>query len=133
MKQAIHESLVLTWEMEWCSLDITCRSSHQRRLVKIDVLGNFAKFKGKHFIKKEGLAQVFSVNFAKFLITPFPQNTSGCLLLNIVMHYHFFEIFMFAAAWLFQFGWQKGLYCFCWDYQGKVCLRRSSSVFGTTI
>ena len=52
MKQAIYGSLVLTWEMEWCSLDITCRSSHQRHLVKIDVLGNFAKFKEKHFIEK---------------------------------------------------------------------------------
>ena len=66
------------------------------------VLRNFAKFTGKHlcqslffnkfaglrpqpcnFIKKEALAQVFfPVSFAKFLRTPFLQNTSGRLFLN---------------------------------------------------
>ena len=59
------------------------------------VLGNFAKFTGKHlckslflkkvaglrqacnFIKKETLAQVFSFEFCAILRTPFLQNTSG--------------------------------------------------------
>ena len=34
-----------------------------------------------NFIKKETLAQVFFMNFAKFLRTPFLQNTSGGLFL----------------------------------------------------
>ena len=41
-----------------------------------DVLKKFVKFKGKHlcrshFIKKEAPTQVFPMNFAKFLRTPF--------------------------------------------------------------
>ena len=36
-----------------------------------------------NFIKKETLALVFSVNFAKFLRTPFLQNTSWRILLEI--------------------------------------------------
>ena len=35
-----------------------------------------------NFIKKENLPQVFPVNFAKFLRTPFLQSTSGRLLLK---------------------------------------------------
>ena len=42
-------------------------------LIKLQVACNF--------IKKETLAQVFSVNFVKSLRTPFLQNTSGRLLL----------------------------------------------------
>ena len=62
---------------------------------KNGVLRNFAKFTRKHlcerlifniklqaeawnFFKKETLPQVFPVNFAKFLRTPFSQNPSGC-------------------------------------------------------
>ena len=63
---------------------------------KKSVLRNFAKFAGKHLrlsfflIKLQGPATLlkrrlwrrcFSVNFAKFLRTPFLQNTSGRLLL----------------------------------------------------
>ena len=63
-------------------------STHRRRSVRKGVLRNFAKFPRKHlyqslFIKKETLAQVFPVNFATFLRTPFSQNTSGRLLLKI--------------------------------------------------
>ena len=36
-----------------------------------------------YFIKKETLVHVFHVNFAKFLRTPFLQNTSGQLLLKV--------------------------------------------------
>ena len=62
------------------------------------VLKNFAKFTGKHlcqspflnkvsrgscnFIKKEALAQVFHVNFVKFLRIPFLQDTFERLLLT---------------------------------------------------
>ena len=63
------------------------------------VLRNFAKLTGKdlykslfynkvagevcNFIIKETLAQCFPVNFAKFLRTPFVQNTSGRLILLV--------------------------------------------------
>ena len=64
------------------SHDITQpRSSHRRCSVKRGVLRNVAKFTGKHlyqslFFNKE------TVNFAKFLRTPFLQNTSRRLLLT---------------------------------------------------
>ena len=55
---------------------------------KKTVLRNFTKFTGKYLclgpanlFKKETLAQVFSCEFAKFVRTPFLQNTSGRLLL----------------------------------------------------
>ena len=71
------------------------RSSHRRCSVRKDVLRNFATFTGKHlcqglfmsgpkacnFIKKWLWHCCFPVNFAKFLRTPFLQNTSGWLLL----------------------------------------------------
>ena len=49
----------------------------------------FTQFTGKHlcqslFFKKEALAQEFSCDFVKFLRTPFLQNKSGRLFLNIV-------------------------------------------------
>ena len=78
------------------------RNSHMRSSIKKVVLRNFSKFTGKHlcqslflnkvaglrpkacnFIKKETPAQVFFVNFEKFLRTPFLQNTSGRLLLKL--------------------------------------------------
>ena len=72
------------------------RSSHRRCSVKKGVLRNFANFTGKHlcqslfFNKAEGLRpasllkkrlwhRCFPVNVAKFLRTPFLQNTSGRL------------------------------------------------------
>ena len=73
------------------------RSSHRRCSVKKGVLRNFAKFTGKHLcqslffnkvaglrpetlLKKRLWHKCFPVNFAKFLRTPFLQNTSGRLL-----------------------------------------------------
>ena len=69
---------------------LSVKSSRPEVFCKKDVLTNFAKFTGKHFcqslflykvaglrpmvcifIKKETLAQMFPVNFAKFLRTPF--------------------------------------------------------------
>ena len=80
---------------------IAFRSSHQRCSMKKGVLTNFTKFKGKHlsqslfFNKAAGLRpatslkkrlwhRCFPVNFAKFLTTPFLQNTSGRLLLRFM-------------------------------------------------
>ena len=79
------------------------RSSHRRCSLRKCILRNFAKFIGKYlcqsvffnkvaglrlqvcnFIKKRPwLRCLFAVNFAKFLITAFLQNTSGRLLVYI--------------------------------------------------
>ena len=71
------------------------RSSHRRCSVRKGVLRNFAKFTGKYMcqslffhkvawpatlLKKRLLHRCFPANFAKFLRTPFLQNTSGRLL-----------------------------------------------------
>ena len=77
------------------------RSSHWRCSLRKCVLRNFAEFTGKHlcqisfliklqtsacnFTKKETLAQVFPVNFAKSLRAPSLQDTSGRLLLGGVL------------------------------------------------
>ena len=75
------------------------RSSHRRCSVEKGVLRNFAKFTGKHLcqspffnkvaglrpatlLKKKLWHRCFPVNFAKFLRTPFLQNTSRRLLLD---------------------------------------------------
>ena len=77
------------------------RGSHQKCSIKKDVLGNFAKFAWKYLfqglflikmqalglrpatlLKKRLWHKCFPVNFAKFLRTPFLQNTSGWLLLT---------------------------------------------------
>ena len=75
------------------------RSNHQMCSVKIDVLRNFTKFRGKHlcqsffFNKVAGLRSAtlfkkrlrhrcFLMNFVKFLRTTFLQDTSGRLFLN---------------------------------------------------
>ena len=75
------------------------RSSHRTSSVRKGILRNFAKFTGKHLrqslffnkvaglrpatlLKKRLWRRCFPVNFAKFLKTPFLQNTSGRLLLN---------------------------------------------------
>ena len=78
-------------------------SSRLEVFCKKDVLKNFPKFAGKHlcqslfFNKVAGLRprpatlfkkwlwhRCFPVNFAKFLITPFLQNTAGRLLLRFI-------------------------------------------------
>ena len=83
------------------------RSSHQRCSTKKDVLRNFSKFTGKHLrqslffnkiaglrpanlLKKRLWHRYFPKNFAKFLRTPFLQNTFARLLLD--------EIFELASA-----------------------------------
>ena len=54
-----------------------CRSSHQKCSIRKDVLRNFAKFTGKRLCQ----SLFFLVIFAKFLKTPFLQNSSRRLLL----------------------------------------------------
>ena len=78
---------------------LICRSSHRGFSVKKGVR-NFAKFTGKHLyqspffnkvtglrpatlLKKRLWHRCFLVNFAKFIRTPFSQNNSGRLLLDI--------------------------------------------------
>ena len=78
------------------------RSSHRRCSVRKDVFTNFAKFTEKLLCQSLFLNKVaglspatlwkerlwhscFPVNFAKFLRTPFSQNTSGRLLLAICL------------------------------------------------
>ena len=81
------------------TIQMTIRSSHQRCSVRKGVLRNFTKFTGKHLcqvvffnkvagpepatlLKKRLWHSFFPVNFAKFLRTPFSQNSSGRLLLD---------------------------------------------------
>ena len=54
------------------------QNSHENIFVRACLL---IKLQAYNFIKKETLTQVFPVNFAKFLITPFLWNTFGRLLL----------------------------------------------------
>ena len=78
------------------------RSSHRRCSVKKCVLRNFAKFTGKHLcqrlffnkvaglrpttlLKKRLWHRCFTENFAKFLRTPFLQNTSEWQLLYYII------------------------------------------------
>ena len=75
------------------------KSSHRRCSLKKGVLKKFAKFTGKHLcwshffhkvtgqklatlLKKRLQYRCFLVNFAKFLRTPFSENTFGRLLLQ---------------------------------------------------
>ena len=63
-----------------CPFRTKYRSSHQRCSMKKGVFRNFTKFTGKDLYQRLWY-KCFSVNFAKFLRTPFLQNTSGRLLL----------------------------------------------------
>ena len=95
---AIHKRLLHFWLRVLGAINY--RSSHQSCSVKIGVLRSFTKFTGKHMcqslffnnvaglrpatlLKKEVWYECFlPVNLAKFLRTPFLQNTSGQLLLK---------------------------------------------------
>ena len=107
-----------TGRMENCKANnILDRSNHRRCSVKKDVLRNFAKFTEKHlcqglfmsepkdcnFITKILWHRCFPVNFAKFLRTPFLQNTSGRLLLfrvNRVSDYYAKGIYIKVFLWM---------------------------------
>ena len=79
-----------TVSYRWFTFD---RSSHQKCSMKKGVLRNCAKFTGKYLCQslflikllqpnlKRDWHRCFPVNFVKFLIKPFLQNTFGCLLL----------------------------------------------------
>ena len=86
----------------WRFKQLLYRSNRRRCSVTKDVYKNFAKFAGKHvcqslffnkvaglrpsiLLKKRLWHKCFPVNFAKFLRTLFLQNTSGRLLLIVVM------------------------------------------------
>ena len=90
-----------------CDCRLLChmmfRSNHQRCSIEIGVLKTSTKFTGKHqcqslfFNKVAGLRSVtllkkrlwhkcLPVNFVKFLRTPFLQNTSGWLLLDVMSY-----------------------------------------------
>ena len=57
---------------------------------KKDVFKNFRKFTGKHLCQR---LFCFPVNFVKFLRTPFLQNTSWWLFLDLLyFHYHGYVI-----------------------------------------
>ena len=103
---------------------VTSRSSHQRFSVRKGVLRNFTKFTRKHLYqslfsdKVAGLIpwhRCFPVNFAKFLRTPFLQNTSGRLLLYFIVS--------FKNGYLI---WEESSKCFiyhvllCWKLRGTT-------------
>ena len=84
-------SKIYFFSVKAVELILNDRSSHLRCSVKKDVLRNCAKFTGKHLCQSLFLNKVaglrlwhrcFPVNFARFLRTPFLQNTSGRLLLS---------------------------------------------------
>ena len=66
---------------------------------KKSVLRNFTKFTKKHLflLKKRPQHRCFPVNFAKFLRTPFLQNTSGRLL---------FAVFTRSGQIIFRIFWK---------------------------
>ena len=109
------------------------RSSHRRRSFKKGVLGNFANFSAKFFCKglffnKVGelrhtlLKGEFLVNFAKFLRTPFWQNTSrNCF--GIFQNIHIKNNFRSSRPEVFC---KKGLRNFS-KFTGKpLCLRTAT-------
>ena len=92
------------------------RSSHRRCSVRKGVLGNFAKFIGKHLcqclffnivaglrhatlLKKRLWQRCFPVNFPKFLRTTFLQNPSGRLLLICLGRWNSYLSFIVFAFW----------------------------------
>ena len=91
------------------------RSSHQRCSVRKGVLRNLAKFTRKHLCqslffnkvagpttlsKKRDWHSCFLMNFAKFLRTPFSQNTSRRLLFhNLKILFSLFERMLDQFVW----------------------------------
>ena len=96
-------------------LVLIIRSSDRRCSVRKGVLRNFAKFRGKHLcqslvfnkvaglrpatlLKKKLWYRCFPLNFAKFLRTPFLQNTSGRLLLDNLLYKDFLHLIQLRNA-----------------------------------
>ena len=63
-------------------LEENCKSSHRRCSARKGILRKFSKFTGKH--SNTGV-RCFPVNFGKFLRTLFLQNTSGRVLLKLIL------------------------------------------------
>ena len=95
---------------------ILIRSSHRRCSIRKSFLRNLAKFTGKllcqslffnkvaglrsaTLLKKRLWQRCFLVNFAKFLRTPFSQNTSGRLLLSYA---HSIQIVCPLGWWIWK-------------------------------
>ena len=111
--------LIVAWDINHFSMkNHRCeqpyfRSSHWRCSVTKGVLRKFAKFTGKtcarvsfliNFIKKSLWHRCFPVNFAKFLRTPFLQNTSGRLLLILkqpLIHTKMFSLMLNTKCFLY--------------------------------
>ena len=118
------------------------RSSHRRCSVRKCVVTNFTKFTGNHLcqglyfkkvagfrpatlFKKRVWHRYFPANIAKFLRTPFLQNTSGRLFLKIMQT--LFQIFLFTFVSL-QFSESLRKYflrvsrtnCFCKNLLSKA-------------
>ena len=100
-----------------------CRSYHWRCSVKIAVLKNFAKFTGKHlcqslfFNKVAGLSlqlyekkrlwhKCFPVNFTKCLKTPFLENNSGLLLMNLSLNLALIMIRISKSFFYYSIIWR---------------------------
>ena len=98
--QVLKGSILLFQKNKTTRFSKIYRSSHRRCSMKEGVLKNCAKFTGKHLcqspffnkvaglwrgilLKKTLWHRCFPVNFAKFIRTPFLQNTTGRLLLNL--------------------------------------------------
>ena len=79
-------SAMLSNKINWSCFETKNRSSHRRCSLRKCALGNFAKYTGKHLCQSLFFERLwhrcFHVNFAKFLRTPFLQNTAGRLLLQ---------------------------------------------------
>ena len=55
------------------------------------------------FIKRQTLTQIFSCEFSEFLATPFLQNTSGRLLVDItIIRAYFVFLYCFQRSWAYQ-------------------------------
>ena len=70
------------------------KCSHRKCSVKKGAIRNFAKFTGKHLCQSLFLIKLQAWSFAKFLRTPFLQNTSVRLLLQTKQYlvWHLFII-----------------------------------------
>ena len=117
------------------------RSSRSQIFFRIVVLKNFAYFTGKHlrwseacsFIKKGIQHGCFPVKFAKFLTSPFLQNTSGaCFCLHFLI-YTYLRILIYTYLARFEFSLYLLVYepdkiDKVWDVETKTKFSRLKSI-----
>ena len=122
---------ILTSFMSKCGLRLSMHLFLQKQPPDVfcdkSVLRNFAKFTGEHlcqslfFNKVEGLKPVtllekklghkcFSVNFAKFLRTPFIIELLWWLLLFLAQQYVFFKHILYCLVVAVTFPYQSNLF-----------------------